>query len=435
MTITDPIVLLVASFLILFTLMAIGVPIAISLAIVGVIGFFIYQGNAGLASLIPFRTLDSFILTAIPLYIFMGEILVKCGASELIYRGASRLFAWLPGGLLHSNIGACALFASICGSSPATAATIGTVAIPALKKRGYDTYITLGSLAGGGTLGILIPPSINMIVYGVIAEQSIGRLFAGGVISGIVLSGIFMLYIGIKVLLHPKLAPKEASLSLKGVAMSFVDLWPVYILAIIVLGGIFGGLMTPTEAAAVGASASLIIAIILRRFSWGILKTSLSSSLETTSMVLFIVVGSSIMGSFLSRAGIPQAVSAMIVGSGVSRWVVFAWVCVIYLFLGCFIDPVSMLLLTAATVIPLIDQAGFDLIWFGVVYVILAEIGMVTPPMGLNLFVIQGISKESLSKVVIGSVPFFTLMTVFIALLTAFPSLVLWLPNLIFGVE
>lgn len=435
MTITDPITLLILSFIVLFIFLLAGIPIAISLALVGVIGLYLFHGDASLAIFLPFRTLDSFILTAIPLFIFMGEILVQCGASEMIYRGASRLLAWLPGGLLHSNIGACAMFAAISGSSPATAATIGTVAIPELKKRGYDVYVTLGSLAAGGTLGILIPPSINMIVYGVLAEQSIGRLFAGGVIPGIVLSISFMAYIAIRALLQKNLAPKETSLSLKGIVLSFLDLWPLYFLCVIVLGGIFGGFMTPTEAAAVGASASIILAIFLRRFSWKILKSSLAGAVETTCMVLFIVVGSSILAAFFSRAGIPQAVSASIVGSGVSKWVVLIYVCMIYLFLGCFIDPVSMLLLTASTVIPMMKELGFDLIWFGVIYVVAAEIGMITPPMGLNLFVIQGISKENLSKVVIGSVPFFILMIVSIFLFTVFPELILWLPNVIFGVQ
>jgi len=431
-TIGDPFILTIVSFVALFILLAIGMHIAISLAMVGVIGFLIFYGNTGLAALVPFSTLDSFILTAIPLFIFMGEILVQCGASDMIYRGTSRLLAWLPGGLFHSNIGACAMFAAISGSSPATAATIGTVAIPELKKRGYDVHITLGSLAAGGTLGILIPPSINMIVYGVVAEESIGQLFAGGVIPGIILSGMFMIYIGFRAVRNPRLAPKEAALSIKGAALSFIDLWPLYVLAIIVLGGIFGGFMTPTEAAAIGASASLLIAMVLRRFSWALLKSSLASSLETACMVLFIIVGASIMASFLSRAGIPTAVSQMIVESGVSNLVILLAIYAIYTFLGCFIDPVSILLLTAATVLPIVEQMGFDLIWFGVMYVVLAEIGMITPPMGLNLFVIQGISREDLWKVVIGSVPFFFIMLVGIALFTAFPSIILWLPTLLF---
>jgi len=432
-TIEDPLILVIISFLALFALLAIGVHIAIALAMVGVIGFFVFQGSAGLAALVPFRTLDSFILTAIPLFIFMGEILVQCGASDMIYRGASRLLAWLPGGLFHSNIGACAMFAAISGSSPATAATIGTVAIPALKKRGYDTHITLGSLAAGGTLGILIPPSINMIVYGVLAEESIGRLFAGGVIPGLILSGMFMTYIAIRSVRNKRQAPKEMTLSIRGVVLSFLDLWPLFVLAIVVLGGIFGGFMTPTEAAAIGSSASLVIAVVLRRFNWALLKGSLASSLETTCMVLFIVTGASIMASFFSRAGIPMAVSQLIAGAGVSRWIVLIAIYAIYVFLGCFIDPLSIIVMTAATVLPIIEQLGFDPIWFGVVYVVTAETGMITPPMGLNLFVIQGISREDLAKVITGSMPFFLIMLVGLALFTALPSLVLWLPNLLFG--
>ena len=433
MTIGDPFILTIVSFVVLFLLLAIGVHIAIALAMVGVIGFLIFYGNTGLAALVPFSTLDSFILTAIPLFIFMGEILVQCGASDMVYRGTSRLLAWLPGGLFHPNIGACAMFAAISGSSPATAATIGTVAIPELKKRGYDVNITLGSLAAGGTLGILIPPSINMIVYGVVAEESIGRLFAGGVVPGIILSGMFMTYIGFRVVRNARLAPKEAAFSMKGAALSFIDLWPLYILAIVVLGGIFGGFMTPTEAAALGASTSLLIAVALRRFSWALLKSSLASSLQTACMVLFIIVGASIMSSFLSRAGIPTAVAQMVVGSDVSNLVVLLSIYAIYIFLGCFIDPVSILLLTAATVIPIVEQMGFNLIWFGVIYVVLAEIGMITPPMGLNLFVIQGISREDLWKVVIGSMPFFFIMVVCLAIFTVFPAIVIWLPTLLFG--
>ncbi len=431
----DPLPLLLLSSIVLFAFLLIGIPIAISLALVGVLGLYVFQGDASLAIFIPFRTLDSFIMTAIPVYIFMGEVLVKCEMSNMIYRGASRIFAWIPGGLLHSNIAACAMFAAISGSSPATAATIGTVAVPELKKRRYDPKLTLGSLAAGGTLGILIPPSINMIVYGAAAEQSIGRLFAGGILPGIILSGLFMLYIALKVVFSKDktLAPKEDPFTMKGLALGLVDLWPLWILGIVVLGGVFSGIMTPTEAGAVGAVTSVLLAMILRRFSWTFLKESLQSSLETSCMVLFIVIGSSILAAFFSRAGIPQAVSELLIGSGTSKWMILLYVSIIYLILGCFVDPISMLLLTAPTVIPLIKEAGFDLVWFGIIYVVLSEIGMITPPMGLNLFVIQGISKEKLSDVIVGSAPFFFLMILLIVLACIFPSMVLWLPDLFFG--
>jgi len=237
-----------------------GIWIAVGMGIVALIALYFFQTGVTLVTHLPFGISNSFILTAIPLFIFMGTILQHCGASEMIYRGASKWLAWVPGGLFHSNIGSCALFAAISGSSVATQATIGTMAIPALRKRGYDEKIALGSLAAGGTLGILIPPSITMIVYGAIGGVSIGRLFAGGMIPGIVLSMMFMTYIAIRALRNPQLAPSEAPFSLRGVLSSFADLWPIFVLMVIVLGGIFTGFATPTEAAALGASGSLLIA-------------------------------------------------------------------------------------------------------------------------------------------------------------------------------
>lgn len=429
---SDPIFVLIVSFIVMFTLIFMGVKIAIALGISGTIGYFLFMGNPGLAPMVPFTTANSFVLTAIPLFIFMGEVLVQCGASNMIYRGVSRLVSWAPGGLLHSNITACALFAAISGSSPATAATIGTVAIPELKRRNYDDRLILGSLAAGGTLGILIPPSINMIVYGFLTESSVGQLFAGGVFPGIMLSAFFMAYIAIRVIKNRRLAPKEeVHLSLRNIALSFFDLWPLFVLAVLVLGGIFGGLVTPTEAAAVGSTASIIIAIILRKFSWQMLKKALTSGVETTCMVLFIVVGSSILASIFARSGIPGIVAAWVVSSGLSRMVVLLLVFVLYVFLGCFIDPLSIIILTASTVVPIIVGFGFDVIWFGVLYVICAETGMITPPMGVNLFVIQGISRDDLLKVVVGSFPFFLLMIVGMAILTFFPKIVLFLPSII----
>lgn len=433
MIISDPFILVIGAFLVLFVLLALGFKIAIALAMVAVLGFFVYQGSHGLTPFVPFHCLNSFVLTAIPLFIFMGGILVECGASDMIYRGTSKLLAWAPGGLFHSNIGACALFAAISGSSPATAATIGTIAIPELKRRNYDTNIVLGSLAAGGTLGILIPPSINLIVYGVVVEESVGQLFAGGVIPGIILAGMFMVYIGFRAVRNPRLAPKEVALSLKALPLALMDLWPFFVLLVIVLGGIFGGIMTPTEAAAVGSFASLVIALTLRRLSWQLLRSSLVSTLETSCMVLFIILGASLLASFFARAGIPAAVAASVVGAGLSKWIILLCIYVAYIFLGCFIDPLSIIVMTAATVLPIVVQLGFDPIWFGIAYVLTAETGMITPPMGLNLFVIQGISREDLGKVVVGSFPFFLIMLVALALVTAFPSIVLWFPNLLFG--
>ena len=428
----NPILVTVFCFALLLALMFAGVWVAISLAIVAVVGYFVFVGNANLISFIPFSTMNSFILTAIPLFIFMGEILVHCGASEMLYRGTSKWLAWAPGGLLHSNIGACALFAAISGSSPATAATIGTVAYPALKQRKYDEKLTLGSLAAGGTLGILIPPSISMIVYGMLAEASVGRLFAGGIIPGIILSGMFMTYIVIRVIKNPRLAPKEEAFSVRNLIVGLKDFWAIAILMAIILGGIFGGLTTPTEAAALGASGALLIALGMRRLTWRSLGASLFSALETTCMVLFIVVAASLLASFLGIMGIPAAFATLVLGSGLPPLAILLLIYLIYIFLGCFIDGLSAMVLTMATVLPIISGMGFDIIWFGVVLTVLIEVGMLTPPMGINLFVIHGISGRDLMEVIKGSVPFFLIMLMGIALFTVFPSIILFLPDLFF---
>ncbi len=429
----DPIVITLVAFVAALLFLASGMHVGIALALTGILGFAVFRGSVNIASYVLFDSTNNFTLTAVPLFIFMGEILLRSGASEMIYRGTSRWFAWIPGGLLHSNIASCALFAAISGSSPATAATIGTVAIPSLKKRGYDTRMTLGSLAAGGTLGILIPPSINMIVYGMIANQSVGRLFIGGIVPGIILSLIFMIYIGIRAVRNKQLAPKEAAFSIKGALLGIVDVWPIAFLGTIVLGGIFVGLVTPTEAAALGASGALLIALGLRRFSWQSLRGALISSLAVSCMVMFIYVGAMILTSFFGVMGMPKAMAALIAGSDIGKYQLLAAVYLLYVILGCFIDGISAMVLTVPTIVPILVMLGFDPIWFGVVLVVLVELGMITPPMGLNLFVIQGISQRPLEDVIRGVAPYFGLMFICIALLTAFPWLVLWLPSLMMG--
>jgi len=427
---SDPIVLAGVCFIVLLALLAGGLWVAVALALVGVAGFLFSMGNASVTGMVPASVINSFILTAVPLFIFMGEILVHCGVSDMLYRAASRWLAWAPGGLLHSNIGSCAFFAAISGSSPATAATIGTVALPALRKRGYDERLTLGSLAAGGTLGILIPPSISLIIYGSLADASVGKLFAGGIIPGIVISLMFISYIAIRTVRNPRLAPREGALSAKGLISGLKDIWPIVLLMFIVLGGIFGGIMTPTEAAAIGCSVALIMALGLRRLSWQILKKSLLSALEVSCMCLFIVVGASILSTYFAMMRIPVAFAELATGGGLPPVVVLLLIYSLYLLLGCFIDGMSAMVLTVPTVVPVIVALGYDPIWFGVVLTVLIEVGMLTPPMGINLFVIHGISGGSLTEVIAGSAPFFLIILASIALFTVLPSLVLWLPSL-----
>lgn len=426
----DPILIATAIFLLAFGLMALGVWIAYSLLIAGLVGFTIFGPSIDIASNVFFDSTNTLTLTAVPLYVFLGEMLVACGASTSIFNGASRLFGWVPGGLLHANIASCAVFASISGSSPATAATIGTAAIPELSKRGYDKRLTYGSIAAGGTLGILIPPSINMIIYATVASASVGQLFIGGVVPGLLLTGMFMAYIAIRVVINPALAPQGQSLSVHSILIGLCQLWPAYFLGLIVIGGIFTGLVTPTEAAALGSFAAIILAAALRRLTLSTLKAVLSNTIALSCMILIIYVGAMVLASFFGAMDIPGQIGHAINSMNIEPMTVLLIICMLYLVLGCFLDGISMIVLTVPTLMPVVEAAGFDKIWFGIFVVVLTEVGMITPPMGLNLFVVKGISRDSLREVTLGTLPFFGVMMLMLLVITALPELVLWLPQL-----
>jgi len=417
----------------LLVLLLSGLWIAFGLGLAGIIVLLLHGGPPALAPLgyVSWNTVESFVLTSVPLFILMGELILRAGLSENFYRSMGLWFHGLKGGLLQSNIVACAVFAAVSGSSVATAAAIGTVAIPEMTRRGYEPKILFGSLAAGGTLGILIPPSIPMIIYGAMVEQSVERLFIAGVLPGIVMSLIFMAYIWVRVAVTPSLVPPaearptwgERFSSLAGVA-------PMFLLILLVLGSIWLGYATPTEAAAVGASAAMVLALASRRLSWRVFAGSVTSTIRTTCMVLFIIVGAQILTYALVKTGASRALTAWVVDLGLSKWILFAIVTVLYIFLGCIIDGVSMMVLTLPILYPIIIAAGFDPIWFGIALVILIELGNVTPPVGLNMFVIHGISGgRPIGEVIWGSLPFGILMLVVLALIGIFPGLVSWLPS------
>ena len=417
----------------LLVLLLSGLWIAFGLGLAGIIVLLLHGGPPALAPLgyVSWNTVESFVLTSVPLFILMGELILRAGLSENFYRSMGLWFHGLKGGLLQSNIVACAIFAAVSGSSVATAAAIGTVAIPEMTRRGYEPKILFGSLAAGGTLGILIPPSIPMIIYGAMVEQSVERLFIAGVLPGIVMSLIFMAYIWVRVAVTPSLVPPaearptwvERFSSLAGVA-------PMFLLILLVLGSIWLGYATPTEAAAVGASAAMVLALASRRLSWRVFAGSVTSTIRTTCMVLFIIVGAQILTYALVKTGASRALTAWVVDLGLSKWILFAIVTVLYIFLGCIIDGVSMMVLTLPILYPIIIAAGFDPIWFGIALVILIELGNVTPPVGLNMFVIHGISGgRPIGEVIWGSLPFGILMLAVLALIGIFPGLVSWLPS------
>jgi tripartite ATP-independent transporter DctM subunit len=418
-------------FILLIGLLVAGVWIAVVLGMVGVIGLLLVDpASLRGVGLIVWDTLESFVLTAVPLFFFMGSLILNSGISSRFYKSLSMWLDRVPGSLAHSNIVACSIFAAISGSSVATAAAIGAIALPEMEKRGYDRALTYGSLAAGGTLGILIPPSIPFIIYGAMIGESIGRLFIAGIVPGIVLSGIFLIYIGIRTFFNPQLIPREETpATWKERLSGMVDLLPIFFLMFVILGGIYFGITTPTEAAAVGVVGAILVAWLNRQLNWRVLKASLNEAIKANSMILFIVVGAQIMSYAMVTAGIPRAIVALITGLQVEPLVIFLLICVMYLILGCLMDALSLMLLTLPVVYPVMMALGYDAIWFGVVLVILLEVGLITPPVGMNLFVIQGMARQPLSIVARGAFPYVILMLILLALLTVYPQLALWLPG------
>ncbi|MBI4562721.1 MAG: TRAP transporter large permease subunit [Candidatus Rokubacteria bacterium] len=391
--------------------------------------------------LISWNTNTSFVLVAIPFFILMGEILLRSGLSERLYRVLSHWLSPLPGGLMHSNIAACATFAAMSGSSVATAATIGSVALPAFRAHGYNERLVLGSLAAGGTLGILIPPSINFIVYGVLMEDSIGRLYIAGVFPGILLSLLFMSVIFFAAILSPGVAPRETGVSWKTRLLGLIDMLPTFVLIFLVLGTIYLGVATPTEAAAFGVSGAFVLAVLVRKVNLAMLREVFLSSARTTAMVMLILTAAFILNSTLAILGVPYAISRAVASWGLTPITTLVILVVFYLVLGTFMDGFAMMVTTIPVILPVLKTMNIDLIWFGVIAVILTEAALISPPEGLNLYVIHGLrqrvgeaeSKRTIMDVYMGVLPFFLVMLLGIALIMAFPQIALWLPTTMKG--
>ena len=418
----------------LIILLLFGQHIALALLLSAFLGYYVLLGGPlpGTIGITAFNLTYNFVLTAIPLFIFMGEIILRTGFSAQLYRGLSRWFQLLPGGLLHSNIAACGMFAAVSGSSVATAAAIGTVALPELEKRGYDRKLSAGSLAAGGTLGPLIPPSIAFIIYGVITETSIVRLFMAGVFPGLLLTGLFMAYIGLRVVFNRSLVPEEDPVSWRNRLLGTVEILPIACLMILVLGGIYAGVMTPTEAAAIGAFGALVMAAAFRMLDRHILWEALKESTRSTAFIMFIIVGAMLLGVVLANLRIPGALADMVQAAPLTPLMVMLAVYAIYFVMGIFFDGISMMIITLPVIFPVVTAMGYDPVWFGVAFVIIMEVGLLTPPVGLNLYVIHGISKHRpFSEVAIGSAPFFVVMLLALAIVHAFPQLSLWLPSVL----
>ncbi|MDN2567048.1 TRAP transporter large permease [Aquibium sp. A9E412] len=407
-------------------------------AALGLTGFLLLEFAAGGATFVAvdavWNVFNAFTLSAIPLFIMLGEVMLRSGISERIYNALAPVFRRVPGGLLHTNIAVCTLFGAVSGSSMSTAAAIGSVAYPEMVARGYDRRTVVGSLAGGGTLGLLIPPSLSLLIYGALTETSIGKLFIAGIVPGLVLALLFMLYVLLRSLAEPRLAPAdETTVRPLHVVLALLKLWPFGLLVLAIMGSIAWGFATPTEAAGVGVAAAILIA-----FSWGtmtprVLGEAIYRSVLLYAGIAFVVMGATILAQAVSLLGVPQAILEGVRAADLGPLTVLALVVAIYLVLGCFFDGLSLMIMTLPIVFPLMTGLGYDPIWLGVIITIMIEIGQVTPPVGLNLSVLVSVTREevTLGQAAAATVPYWLILLASIALLTAAPQLALTLPALL----
>ena len=411
-----------------------GSMLGIAIAAFGlVILYFQFGGNFSVLGNALWNTFNSFTFTAIPAFILLGELLGRSGLADRIYTAISPIFERLPGRLLQTNIGACTAFAAISGSSTATSAVIGSIAYDELLKRGYERGAVLGTIAAGGTLGILIPPSIAFIIYGSWQNVSIGALFIAGIIPGLLLSLAFMVYIGVRATLKPSIAPSTGVLMPIGRAlMRSAEAWPFAVLIFAILGSIFFGFATPTESAALGVLTTLILAAFYRRLSWDLVWQSLVATVRTFSSLSLVIAGAVVLSQAVALTGLPKELIRMVGEAGLSATTVILAIYLMYMILGCFFGPIEMLLITLPFVFPLVTGLGYDPVWFGVVLVIVIEIGLLTPPVGINLFVVMAISRNqvSLGEVAMACVPFWMIMVCMLLLLTLMPQIALFLPQI-----
>ena len=419
--------------IVLLILLLLRMQIGIAMGLVGFFGFAYVTGWGpafGILRTVPYTTFASNDLSVIPLFVLMGAFAFAAGMSEDLYRSVRTLFGSLRGGLAIATVAACACFAAISGSSLATAATLAKVAMPEMKKYKYNTGLATGSIAAGGCIGILIPPSVILIIYGIITEQSIGKLFMAGFIPGILEAVFYIITIMVLCRRNPLLGPPGPSTTAREKFSAFLKTWQVLVLFLVVIGGIYSGIFTPTEAAGVGAFGAFVFTILRGKMNWENLRTSLTSTVSTTGMLFMIVLGAMILGYFFSVTRLPFELASMVSALPVNRYVILILILVTLLVLGCLMDSMAIVLLTVPVFYPLILQLNFDPIWFGILVVRVTEMGLITPPVGLNVFVIQGITQVPMHTIFRGVYPFLIADICEIALLIAIPQITMFLPNL-----
>jgi tripartite ATP-independent transporter DctM subunit len=424
----------ITALLILFLFLLLGSGLWIGLSLLGVawIGMELFTSRpAGDAMAVTvWGSLSSWTLTALPLFVWMGEILFRTKLSEDMFKGLAPWLSRIPGRLLHTNIIGCTIFAAVSGSSAATCATIGKMTLPELAKRGYPESMTIGTLAGAGTLGLLIPPSIIMIVYGVAAEVSITRLFIAGVLPGLLLAGLFMGYTIVWALLNPgRIPPPDIAMTFREKVYASRHLIPVVGLIGLVLGSIYVGVATATEAAALGVVGALVLSVVQGSMTRKVFMESLMGATRLYCMIALILAGAAFLTLSMGYIGLPRRLAELISGLGLTQMALLFWLMVFYVVLGCFLDGISMVVLTMGVILPTIQRAGIDLVWFGIFIVLVVEMAQITPPVGFNLFVLQGMTSKQITWIARAALPLFFLMVAAVALIYYFPGIVTWLPS------
>lgn len=431
----DPVTVGIIGIAVLVVIFLLGMPVGFTMAFVGVIGFCVVKGpEAGLGILARdfWERFSSYDLTVIPMFVFMGSVAFYAGMSGRLYEGAYTIFGRWRGGLAIATIVATAGFSAICGSTSATAAAMGKVAIPEMRRHGYDPGLCCGCMAAAGSLGIMIPPSTIFIVYGILSEQSIGKLFVAGVVPGLILAFLFCVAVYVWTFFKPTSAPAGGATSLKQKLAGITGLFEMLFLFALVLGGLFAGLFSPTQAAGVGTAAAIVIGLARRQLSLKKFWLAIKDTLLITAMIMTIVAGATVFGHFMAVTGIPTAASDFLGGLPVPAWVVMLIILAMYLVAGCFMDSLAMVTLTVPILYPTVVALGFDPIWFGVIIVLVVEMGVITPPVGINVYIIKGVVPDvPMGKIFKGAVAFLVGMVILAVLLLIFPVLATWLPSFV----
>lgn len=427
-----PLIIGIIGFGVLFLFMFAGLQIGLAMGLVGFFGFAYFQGfdaALGILRTVPYRTFFNYDLSVVPLFVLMGEICFFTEMSKELYDTAHSWLGHFPGGLAMATVGACAIFSAVSGSAVACAATMGVATLSEMKRYNYDPALATGCVASGASLDIMIPPSIILILYGIIAGQSIGKLYIAGFIPGIILAIFYLIAIYILCKRNPLLGPRGPKTSFKQKIFSLKSTWAILTLFLLVMGGLYFGIFSPTEAAGIGAFGAFVFALARRKLSWQAFRNSLIETGRTTAMVFTIVLGAMIFGYFLSISRLPFELASLVGGLPVSRYVIFAAILVLYIILGGLMDELAMLLLTVPVFYPLILALGFDPIWFGIMVALICEMGIICPPVGMNVFVIHGVAKDiPMWTIYRGIFPFFYADIVLVVLLVAFPQIALFLP-------